>query len=149
AYVYAMKMHGSQKRANGDPYFSHPLEVAGILTDLRLDDATIATALLHDTLEDTSATYDELKSLFGEEVAKMIDGVTKLSKIELQSPVSSQPENFRKLVLEMSEDMRVLHIKLGDRLHNKRTLRFKPKPESRRRIATDTLEIYAPLAERI
>lgn len=149
AYVYAMKMHGSQKRANGDPYFSHPLEVAGILTDMRLDDATIATALLHDTLEDTPATYDELKTLFGDDVAKMIDGVTKLSKIELQSTESSQAENFRKLVLAMSEDIRVLLVKLADRLHNMRTLHFIPKPEKRRRIATETLEIYAPLAERI
>lgn len=97
AYVYAMKMHGSQKRANGDPYFSHPLEVAAILTELRLDDATIATALLHDTIEDTTATYDEIKSLFGDDVAKMVDGVTKLSKIELQSTESSQAENFRKI----------------------------------------------------
>ena len=149
AYVYAMKMHGSQKRANGDPYFSHPLEVAGILTEMKLDDATIATALLHDTLEDTPATYDELKSLFGEDVAKMVDGVTKLSKIELQSTESSQAENFRKLVLAMSEDMRVLLVKLADRLHNMRTLHFIPKPEKRKRIATETLEIYAPLAERI
>jgi guanosine-3',5'-bis(diphosphate) 3'-pyrophosphohydrolase len=149
AYVYAMKMHGSQKRANGDPYFSHPLEVAGILTEMKLDDATIATALLHDTLEDTTATYDELKSLFGEDVAKMVDGVTKLSKIELQSTESSQAENFRKLVLAMSEDMRVLLVKLADRLHNMRTLDFKASPEKRRKTATETLEIYAPLAERI
>jgi GTP pyrophosphokinase len=149
AYVYAMKMHGSQKRANGDPYFSHPLEVAGILTDMKLDDATIATALLHDTLEDTPATYEEIKNLFGEEVAKMVDGVTKLSKIELQSTESSQAENFRKLVLAMSEDIRVLLVKLADRLHNMRTLHFIPKPDKRKRIATETLEIYAPLAERI
>jgi guanosine-3',5'-bis(diphosphate) 3'-pyrophosphohydrolase len=149
AYVYAMKMHGSQKRVNGDPYFSHPLEVANILTDMKLDDATIATALLHDTLEDTPATYDELKNLFGEEIAKLVDGVTKLSKIELQSTESSQAENFRKLVLAMSDDIRVLLIKLADRLHNMRTLHFFPKPEKRRRIATETLEIYAPLAERI
>lgn len=149
AYVYAMKMHGSQKRANGDPYFSHPLEVAGILTEMKLDDKTIATALLHDTLEDTPTTFEELKNLFGEDVAKMVDGVTKLSKIELQSTESSQAENFRKLVLAMSEDIRVLLVKLGDRLHNMRTLGFKPSAESRRRTATETLEIYAPLAERI
>lgn len=149
AYVYAMKMHGSQKRANGDPYFSHPLEVAGILTDLKLDDATIATALLHDTLEDTPATFDELRTLFGDDVAKMVDGVTKLSKIELQSTESSQAENFRKLVLAMSDDIRVLLVKLADRLHNMRTLHFIPKPEKRIRISTETLEIYAPLAERI
>lgn len=149
AYVYSMKMHGSQKRANGDPYFLHPLEVAGILTDLKLDDDTIATALLHDTLEDTAATYDEIKKLFGEDVAKMVDGVTKLSKIELQSSESSQAENFRKLVLAMSEDIRVLLVKLADRLHNMRTLDFKPQPEKRQKTAKETLEIYAPLAERV
>ncbi len=149
AYVYAMKMHGSQKRASGDPYFSHPLEVAGILTDMHLDDASIATALLHDTLEDTAATYEELTEMFGEEVAKLVDGVTKLTRIELQSVESKQAENFRKLVLAMSEDMRVLLVKLADRLHNMRTLHYVQKPEKRRRIATETLEIYAPLAERI
>jgi guanosine-3',5'-bis(diphosphate) 3'-pyrophosphohydrolase len=149
AYVYAMKMHGSQKRVNGDPYFSHPLEVAGILTDLKLDDNTIATALLHDTLEDTAATYDELKTLFGEDVAKIVEGVTKLSKIELQSTEHAQAENFRKLILAMSEDIRVLLVKLADRLHNMRTLHFIPKPEKRHRIATETMEIYAPLAERV
>ncbi|HEY1096828.1 MAG TPA: bifunctional (p)ppGpp synthetase/guanosine-3',5'-bis(diphosphate) 3'-pyrophosphohydrolase [Alphaproteobacteria bacterium] len=149
AYVYAMKMHGSQKRANGDPYFSHPLEVAGILTDLKLDDSTIATALLHDTLEDTAATYAEIKQLFGEDVAKMVDGVTKLSKIELQSSENAQAENFRKLILAMSEDIRVLLVKLADRLHNMRTLHFIPKPEKRQRIAAETMEIYAPLAERV
>lgn len=149
AYVYAMKMHGSQKRASGDPYFSHPLEVAGILTEMRLDDASIATALLHDTLEDTAATYEEIRDLFGEEVAKLVDGVTKLTRIELQSVEHKQAENFRKLVLAMSEDMRVLLVKLADRLHNMRTLHYVQKPEKRRRIATETLEIYAPLAERI
>ncbi len=149
AYVYAMKMHGSQKRANGDPYFSHPLEVAAILTELKLDAATIATALLHDTLEDTAATYDELKKLFGEEIAKMVDGVTKLSKIELQSSESAQAENFRKLILAMSEDIRVLLVKLADRLHNMRTLHFKPQLEKRQKTAKETIEIYAPLAERV
>jgi guanosine-3',5'-bis(diphosphate) 3'-pyrophosphohydrolase len=149
AYVYAMKMHGSQKRANGDPYFSHPLEVAGILTDLKLDVATIVTALLHDTIEDTAATYQELQQLFGNDVAKMVDGVTKLSKIELQSSENAQAENFRKLILAMSEDIRVLLVKLADRLHNMRTLHFIPKPEKRARIAKETMEIYAPLAERV
>jgi guanosine-3',5'-bis(diphosphate) 3'-pyrophosphohydrolase len=149
AYVYAMKMHGSQKRANGDPYFSHPLEVAGILTDLKLDVATIVTALLHDTLEDTAATYQEIQQLFGNDVAKMVDGVTKLSKIELQSSENAQAENFRKLILAMSEDIRVLLVKLADRLHNMRTLHFIPKPEKRARIAKETMEIYAPLAERV
>ena len=149
AYVYAMKAHGSQKRASGDPYFSHPLEVAGILTGYRLDAATIATALLHDVVEDTGATLEELESLFGEEVAKLVDGVTKLTQIELQSDHSKQAENFRKLLLAMSEDIRVLLVKLSDRLHNMRTLHFISKHEKRKRIATETMEIFSPLAERI
>ena len=149
AYVYAMKAHGSQTRASGDPYFSHPLEVAGILTGYRLDAATIATALLHDVVEDTGATLEELESLFGEEVAKLVDGVTKLTQIELQSDHSKQAENFRKLLLAMSEDIRVLLVKLSDRLHNMRTLHFIKKHEKRVRIATETMEIFSPLAERI
>ncbi len=149
AYVYAMKAHGSQMRASGDPYFSHPLEVAGILTGYRLDAATIATALLHDVVEDTGATLEELEKLFGEEVAKLVDGVTKLTQIELQSDHSKQAENFRKLLLAMSEDIRVLLVKLADRLHNMQTLHFIKKPEKRKRIATETMEIFSPLAERI
>ena len=149
AYVYAMKMHGSQKRASGDPYFLHPLEVAGILTELKLDSRSIVTALLHDTIEDTPATLDEIEQIFGGEVARLVDGVTKLSKIELQSEQAKQAENFRKLLLAMSDDIRVLLVKLADRLHNMRTLHYIAKPEKRRRIALETLEIYAPLAERI
>ena len=149
AYVYAMKAHGSQMRASGDPYFSHPLEVAGILTSYRLDAATIATALLHDVVEDTGATIEELQKMFGPEVAKLVDGVTKLTQIELQSDHSKQAENFRKLLLAMSEDIRVLLVKLADRLHNMRTLHFIKKPEKRKRIATETMEIFSPLAERI
>lgn len=149
AYVYAMKMHGSQTRASGDPYFSHPLEVAGILTDMRLDHSTIITALLHDTLEDTAATHEEIKQLFGPNVARLVDGVTKLTRIELQSDRTKQAENFRKLVLAMSEDIRVLLVKLADRLHNMRTLHFIKSEEKRRRIAAETMDIYAPLAERI
>ncbi|MEZ0223579.1 MAG: HD domain-containing protein, partial [Alphaproteobacteria bacterium] len=149
AYVYAMKMHGAQTRASGDPYFSHPLEVAGILTDMKMDTASICTALLHDTVEDTDATLDDIQRLFGEEVCKLVDGVTKLSKIEFQSAQEKQAENFRKLVLAMSEDIRVLLVKLSDRLHNMRTLHHIPKIEKRKRIALETLEIYAPLAERI
>jgi len=149
AYVYAMKMHGTQKRASGDPYFHHPLEVAGILTDMKLDGASIITALLHDTIEDTPATMEDIERLFGIEIAKLVDGVTKLNQIELQNPESKQAENFRKLVLAMSEDIRVLLVKLADRLHNMRTLHFITKPEKRRRIALETLEIYVPLAERI
>ena len=149
AYVFAMKVHGAQTRANGDPYFSHPLEVAGILTHYRLDTSSIVTALLHDTVEDTPATLTDIKGLFGEEVARLVDGVTKLTRIELQSEDSRQAENFRKLVLAMSEDIRVLLVKLADRLHNMRTLRFLGDHEKRRRIATETMDIYAPLAERM
>lgn len=149
AYVYAMKMHGAQTRASGDPYFSHPLEVAGILTEMKMDAATICTALLHDTVEDTEATLDDIRRLFGEEIARLVDGVTKLSKIEFQTAREKQAENFRKLVLAMSEDIRVLLVKLADRLHNMRTLFHIQKPEKRNRIAMETLEIYAPLAERI
>lgn len=148
-YVFAMRAHGSQTRANGDPYFSHPLEVAGILTRYRLDTASIVTALLHDTVEDTGATIDDIKTLFGDEVARLVDGVTKLNRIELQSEKARQAENFRKLVLAMSEDIRVLLVKLADRLHNMRTLKYLRVHEKRRRIATETMEIYAPLAERM
>src|SRR6266550_1523016 len=117
AYVYAMKAHGEQRRASGDPYFSHPLEVAGILTDLKLDDATIAAALLHDTIEDTTATRAEIEKMFGREIADLVDGVTKLSQLELFSERTKQAENFRKLMLAMSNDIRVLLVKLADRLH--------------------------------
>ncbi|MBI3441323.1 MAG: bifunctional (p)ppGpp synthetase/guanosine-3',5'-bis(diphosphate) 3'-pyrophosphohydrolase [Proteobacteria bacterium] len=149
AYVYAMKMHGTQTRASGDPYFSHPLEVAGILTEMKMDTASICTALLHDTVEDTLATPEDIKRLFGDEIARLVDGVTKLSRIEFQSAQEKQAENFRKLVLAMSEDIRVLLVKLADRLHNMRTLHHIAKVEKQKRIALETLEIYAPLAERI
>jgi len=151
AYVFAMKAHGSQKRASGDPYFSHPLEVAGILTSLRLDGASIVTALLHDLVEDTEVTLEQVEKLFGSEIAKLVDGVTKLSRIELQQSdqANQQAENFRKLVLAMSEDIRVLLVKLADRLHNMRTLHFVKDAPKRRRIALETMDIYAPLAERI
>ena len=149
AYVFAMKAHGQQKRASGDPYFSHPLEVAGILTDYKLDTPSIITALLHDTIEDTDVTAEEIEEQFGVEIAQLVNGVTKLTKIELQSDKSNQAENFRKLVLAISEDIRVLLIKLADRLHNMRTLHFIRKTEKRHRIALETMEIYAPLAERM
>jgi guanosine-3',5'-bis(diphosphate) 3'-pyrophosphohydrolase len=154
AYVFAMKAHGSQTRASGDPYFSHPLEVAGILTRMKLDAASIVTALLHDTVEDTNATVKDVERLFGGEIARLVDGVTKLSRIELQHIESQtdqikQAENFRKLVLAMSEDIRVLLVKLADRVHNMRTLHHLKNPDKRKRIARETLEIYAPLAERI
>jgi len=149
AYVYTMKAHGGQKRASGDPYFSHPIEVAGILTDMKLDSASIVTALLHDTVEDTVATLDDISSMFGAEIARLVDGVTKLSRLELQSDRTKQAENFRKLLLAMSEDIRVLLVKLADRLHNMRTLAFIKDADKRRRIARETMEIYAPLAARI
>ncbi len=149
AYVFSMKAHGSQERASGDPYFSHPLEVANILTKMKLDGASIITALLHDTVEDTEATLDQIELLFGKEVARLVDGVTKLSRIELQSDHSKHAENFRKLVLAMSEDIRVLLVKLADRLHNMQTLDHIKDAEKRARIARETLEIYAPLSERI
>lgn len=149
AYVFAMKAHGSQKRASGDPYFSHPIEVAGILTSYHVDSATIETALLHDTIEDTVATLEDIRSHFGNEVAQLVDGVTKLTRIEFQSDRAKQAENFRKLVLAMSEDIRVLLVKLADRLHNMRTLHYIKSDEKRRRIAMETMDIYAPLAERI
>ena len=149
AYVFSMKAHGSQKRASGDPYFSHTVEVAGILSGMKLDAASIITGLLHDTVEDTLATLEEIEQRFGPDIARLVDGVTKLSRIELQSDQTKQAENFRKLVLAMSEDIRVLLVKLADRLHNMRTLHFIKDAEKRRRIARETMEIYAPLAERI
>jgi len=149
AYVYAMKKHGSQKRESGDPYFAHPIEVAGILTELKLDDNSIITALLHDTVEDTDTTLEDLDSLFGKDIARLVDGVTKLTRLELQSEQTKHAENFRKLVLAMSEDIRVLLVKLADRLHNMRTLHYVKSEEKRRRIARETMDIYAPLAERI
>ncbi|MGH7075924.1 MAG: RelA/SpoT family protein [Stellaceae bacterium] len=149
AYVFSMKAHGSQLRASGDPYFSHPVEVAGILSGMKLDSASIVTGLLHDTVEDTVATLDEIEKLFGPEIARLVDGVTKLSRLELQSDQTRQAENFRKLVLAMSEDIRVLLVKLADRLHNMRTLHFLKDEATRRRIARETMDIYAPLAERM
>ena len=148
AYVFGAKMHASQRRADGGPYFGHPLEVAGILTDLRLDDASIVTALLHDTLEDTHATYDDIVRLFGPEIAELVDGVTKLTQLELTSTETAQAENFRKLLLAMARDVRVILVKLADRLHNMRTI-SNLAAEKRERIARETMEIYAPLAGRM
>ena len=148
AYVYAMKAHGSQTRASGDPYFSHPLEVAAILTDLKLDDATIAAALLHDTIEDTPTTRAEIDHLFGRDIGALVEGLTKLKRLDLVTREAKQAENLRKLLLAIAVDVRVLLVKLADRLHNMRTLNHVP-PEARRRIAEETLDIYAPLAGRM
>ncbi len=148
AYVFAMKAHGSQKRASGDPYFSHPLEVAAILTELKVDDATIVAAMLHDTIEDTTVTREEVDKAFGEEIGGLVDGLTKLGKLDFVTKHAQQAENFRKLLLAIADDARVLLVKLADRLHNMRTLNFMPV-EKRTRIAQDTLDIYAPLAGRM
>ena len=148
AYVYAMQKHGHQKRASGDPYFSHPLEVAAILTDMRMDEATIAVALLHDTIEDTSATRAEIDQLFGPDMGKLVEGLTKLKKLDLVSKKAEQAENLRKLLLAISDDVRVLLVKLADRLHNMRTLEHM-RPDKRLRIAEETMDIYAPLAGRM
>ena len=148
AYVYAMRAHGEQKRASGDPYFSHPLEVAAILTDLKLDDATIAAALLHDTIEDTTATRTEIDQMFGRDIGALVEGLTKLKKLDLVTKEAKQAENLRKLLLAIADDVRVLLVKLADRLHNMRTLSHMPH-EPRRRSAQETLDIYAPLAGRM
>jgi RelA/SpoT family (p)ppGpp synthetase len=148
AYVYAMKAHGEQRRASGDPYFSHPLEVAAILTDLKLDDATIVAALLHDTIEDTEATRSDIDNLFGPDIGALVEGLTKLKKLDLVTKEAKQAENLRKLLLAIVDDVRVLLVKLADRLHNMRTLHFMPA-EARRRVAEETLEIYGPLAGRM
>jgi GTP diphosphokinase / guanosine-3',5'-bis(diphosphate) 3'-diphosphatase len=148
AYVYAMKAHGTQTRASGDPYFAHPLEVAAILTDLKLDDATIVAAVLHDTIEDTTATREEIDRLFGSEIGELVDGLTKIKKLDLVSKKAAQAENLRKLLIAISADVRVLLVKLADRLHNMRTLHYVPAAK-RARISEETLDIYAPLAGRM
>ncbi len=148
AYVYAMMAHGNQKRASGDLFFGHPLEVAAILTDMKLDEATIAAAVLHDTVEDTEATLEEINRTFGPQIGALVDGLTKIKRLDLVSKRAAQGENFRKLLLAIADDVRVLLVKLADRLHNMRTLGFMP-PEKRQRIAQETLEIYAPLAGRM
>jgi len=148
AFVYAMKAHGTQTRASGDPYFSHPLEVAAILTSLKLDDATIVAALLHDTIEDTKATKAQIEKQFGKDIAALVEGLTKLKRLDLVSQRAEQAENLRKLLLAIADDVRVLLVKLADRLHNMRTLKWVPE-DKRNRIAEETLDIYAPLAGRI
>jgi guanosine-3',5'-bis(diphosphate) 3'-pyrophosphohydrolase len=148
AYVYAMQKHGTQMRASGDPYFAHPLEVAAILTDLKLDDASIVVGLLHDTIEDTDATRAEIDQMFGPDIGAIVDGLTKIERLNLVSREQAQAENLRKLLLAISADVRVLLVKLADRLHNMRTLEFMP-PDKRKRIAEETMDIYAPLAGRM
>lgn len=148
AYVYSAQVHVDQKRRSGEPYLVHPLAVAMILADMKLDEATIATGLLHDTVEDTLATHEQLLDLFGPEIAMLVDGVTKLSKVAFQSKEAREAENFRKILLAMTADIRVLLVKLADRLHNMRTLACMPT-ESQKRIARETLDIYAPLASRM
>ena len=149
AYDFAVKAHSNQKRASGDPYSVHPIEVANILTELKLDTATIATGLLHDTIEDTFATYETIKVEFGEEVAELVEGVTKISVFENTAAANSKAENFRKLILATSKDIRVLLVKIADRLHNMRTIKSIKQEDKRKRIAQETMEIYAPLADRM
>ena len=149
AYHFAIKAHANQKRDSGDPYSNHPIAVANILTDLKLDSATVTTGLLHDTIEDTHATYETIKNEFGEEVADLVDGVTKISVIENQASSKSKAENFRKLILATSKDIRVLLVKIADRLHNMRTIDAILKIDKKERIAKETMEIYAPLADRM
>ncbi|WP_114965293.1 RelA/SpoT family protein [Alkalilacustris brevis] len=148
AYDYAQGMHQGQKRHSGEPYFTHPVAVAAILTEMRLDDATIATALLHDTIEDTKSTYPEIARLFGDEIAELVDGVTKLTNLQLSSSEAKQAENFRKLLIAMSRDLRVILVKLADRLHNMRTIKSM-RPEKQAQKARETMDIYAPLAGRM
>ena len=148
AYVFSAKVHEGQERLSGEPYLVHPLEVAGILVEMRMDEVTVAAGLLHDTIEDTLTTPDELRRLFGEPVAFLVEGLTKIAKIEFTSLRERQAENFRKMLIAMSRDIRILMIKLADRLHNMRTLRYMPD-ESRHRVAQETLDIYVPLAHRL
>ena len=148
AYVFSAKVHEGQERLSGEPYLVHPLEVAGIRVEMRMDEVTVGAGLLHDTIEDTLATPEELRRLFGEPVAFLVEGLTKISKIEFTSARERQAENFRKMLVAMSKDIRILLIKLADRLHNMRTLTFMSE-ESRRRVALETLEIYSPLAHRL
>lgn len=148
AYAFAEAHHAGQYRISGDPYITHPLSVADILADLKMDLTIIIAALLHDVVEDTTATLDDLRRLFGEEIATIVDGVTKLRRIQFQSKEEQQAENYRKMLLAMARDVRVILIKLADRLHNMRTLKFRTE-EDQRRIAEETLEIYAPIAHRL
>ena len=149
AYNFALEAHQNQKREEGVPYIIHPVAVAKILTDLKLDSATITTGLLHDTIEDTKVTYESVKKEFGEEVANLVEGVTKISELEIKASTDSKAENFRKLILATSKDIRVLLVKLADRLHNMRTINFVKDKDKIIRKAKETMEIYAPLADRM
>ena len=149
AYKFALKAHKNQKRDSGDPFLVHPVAVADILTDLKLDSATIATGLLHDTIEDTKTTYSNVRKEFGKEVADLVEGVTKISELEDRVTENSKAENFRKLILATSKDIRVLLVKLADRLHNMRTLHSISELTRKKRIAQETMEIYAPLSDRM
>ena len=149
AYYFAVKAHENQKRHSGDPYVIHPVAVANILSDLKLDSATIATGLLHDTIEDTHATYQTIKQEFGQEVADLVEGVTKISAFENQALSISKAENFRKLIIATSKDIRVLLVKIADRLHNMRTIKYLKDDNKKKKISNETLEIFAPLADRI
>jgi GTP pyrophosphokinase len=148
AYVFSAKVHQGQLRLSGEPYLIHPMEVTAILADLKLDVPTVVTGLLHDTVEDTLTTLEELEGIFGQEVANLVDGVTKIGKINFRTKEESQAENFRKMLLAMSDDIRVILVKLADRLHNMRTLQHQPEPKQRS-IAKETLDIYAPIANRL
>jgi len=148
AYVYTAKVHQGQVRLSGEPYLIHPLAVAAILADMKMDIATVAAGLLHDTVEDTFATLEEIKDLFGPEIAALVDGLSKISKMTLATHEEQQSENFRKMLLAMSRDIRIVLIKLADRLHNMRTLQHLP-PEDQNKIAQETLDIYAPIAGRL
>src|SRR4030066_1397274 len=148
AYVFSAKVHLGQVRLSGEPYLNHPLEVAGILTQLKLDVASVATGLLHDTVEDTMTPLEEIRQTFGQEISQLVDGLTKISQISLRSSEEDQAENFRKMILAMVKDIRVILIKLADRLHNMRTLKYQ-SPEKQSDISQETLDIYAPLADRL
>src|SRR5512143_252777 len=148
AYIFSAKAHQGQTRLSGEAYLIHPIEVAAVLASLKLDVPSVAAGLLHDTIEDTAVTHEDIKALFGDEVAMLVDGMTKLSRMELQSREQREAENFRKMIVAMAKDIRVILIKLADRLHNMRTLKYLP-PEKQRRIAQETLDIYAPLANRM
>ncbi|MDX1648504.1 MAG: HD domain-containing protein, partial [Myxococcota bacterium] len=148
AYVYTAKVHDGQERLSGEPYLVHPLEVAGVLVELRMDDVTIAAGLLHDTVEDTLSSVEEIEQLFGTEVRFLVEGLTKISKMEFTSARARQAENFRKMLVAMSKDIRILLIKLADRLHNMRTLHYMEEDKARR-VAQETLDIYVPLAHRL